>query len=532
MRLRTLIALAGAISLAFTLSCPGLAPAYWTPVNDYTYQIQHVCRDGLIIDLAYRAFVLEPSPLQWPATVTVADPNPPYTYAQVPFQIPRSKTTEGQQMQAAGFYARYLGRNYRVPWATRAPGSMMWVKVVDQDYYLRTVEDCSINTRFDPFNVGYVWAHIPYPPKTTPTYTYNPDQFWSYNSTSQITSQTNWVSKIGPGAYTVGFPGLAGPAGNAQVTAYGEAARVCKLATPPWTVSGSAILLNVRCFDPKTNGGPADAQFTASYRAGYGMGTVPYAFAFADQPSNPNTYPPNLAYQYNNTGGRITIKRQSVGKYMVYIPDNLGGFPAGSVKVTAAGATSTDCNIGSFYGFWNMQYVEVRCFAGNGLPADSYFSIVFMDGMNHLGSNIMADGYARTDTDWPPERATYSPQQQLWLRSTTSSDSGKVAISREQYMGPHPPYYVWLPFQHTQRAGSGASWDGGTVHATAYGVNAAGADNLRCQVGAWFDSMWDTWEGDLSYRQQGRMVTVYCFEPDGDRALSKFTLQYTGKLPW
>ncbi|MFL6119505.1 hypothetical protein [Actinophytocola sp.] len=517
MRRRTLVALGGIVALVMTLASPGLASAMWTPVNFYMFQTQHVCRDGLVIDLAYNDPAATQNLTSWPMTVWVYDPATHAT-ASKGFTVPRSTTTSAPDMLQSGFHAMYLSRNNKFPWTTaRAPGSQVSVAAGTQDYRVRTVENCSINTRLDPFAVGYVWAHTPTP---TPT-TYYPDQYWSYNSTMQANS----VTRTGTGTYTVSFPGLAGTGGNAQVTAYGPVARVCKLANPPMTTSGTTLRLNVRCFSAGSSGVPADAQFTASYTAGYGTANT-LAFLLADQPASAS-YRPNPTYQYNNSGGYLSVSRQSTGKYTVFIPTNSLAPWGGSVKVTAVGTTNTDCKVRDWFEWDYTEYVDVWCFGGNGLPADSMFSMAYVYRMNLLGNNLMADGYVLSDDEEPSMNSYYSPST-AYQRSATISESGNVYLRRE-YPGDYPaPYDVLLTLQNSQQlSGNGASWDGGNVQVTAYGVDEYGNQNHRCQVGNWTDDMWVDGQ---NYALSGRRVRVYCFDAGGNPAQSQFTLQYTGQL--
>ncbi|HET9141237.1 hypothetical protein [Actinophytocola sp.] len=521
MRPHRLVTLAITIAVTITLANPGLAPAMWTSVSEDMFQTEHVCRDGLTIDLA--------STLDGPRSVHVwvADQsNPPgQWFFHTSFLIPAHLTTNNtQQMRDMTlFSAKSLGRLNKVIWGplrNPAVGSQIRVAVESTDtFYTRTVESCSVNGRRDLFTTGYVWQHRE--PWTWPAavpYPFTPDQYWSYNSTGQANS----ITRTGRGVYTVQFPGLGSPGGNAQVTTYGTTPSFCKIASTRWASAGSLLRLNVRCFDPGT-GGPADGEFLASYTSGGGTANT-YAFALVDQPSGDGRSPANPSYQYNNRGGPIMVDHSPKvpGRYTVTIPTIYAVSPGGTAKVTAVGDTAADCRLVWFGPAQASQIAVVQCYTGTGQAADQQFTIAYMDHMNVIGDNMMSYAYALVDEPWRQDRGyTTNPAYQF---SRAMDRTGSVRIGARDY--DDSPFDVLLPYQRGGFSPQGQSWDGGTVHVTAYGNG-----TTRCQLGGWSDGgdeIWGSMPGEVP--QVGRVATVICFDAKGARAGSAFTLQYTGQI--
>ena len=483
--------------LLLGLVSPGPAAAVWTSVDGLYYlQVNRVCRDGLVADIGAST-----APGDYP--VYVADGSASSTFQQAfytkAFPLPLASTGAVPEMKWPFEHVQSLGRRYRATWTpARTPGSTVKVTVGRSQIFTQAVvEDCAVGTPVDPFGVGYVWADDP------ARASYRPSAYWSYNSRLL----DNTVTRTAAGTYFVDFPGLAGTGGNAHVTAFGTAAATCKIGGTRWYPYGTAMRLAVRCF--AANGTPADARFTASYAAGGGSANT-YAFAWADQPATKGPYVARAAYQYNNSGGAVTVTRLDVGRYRVTVPNLYGPAAAGSVKVTAVGDTPVSCQVESWGPSATAEEVGVRCSTTTGQAADQQFTIAYMDGMNHLGDNLMADGYVWANE---PQSAGYTPWP-TYQRSTTITQSGTVTITRSGV----GVYDVFLPYQRTgYTRGSGSSWDGGNVHVSAYGTTAA-----RCQTGFWRNS--------AGQEPDGRYVRVYCFTAAGAPADRTFTMQYTAQL--
>ncbi|MET8450099.1 hypothetical protein [Streptomyces sp. NPDC005209] len=206
---------------------------------------------------------------------------------------------------------------------------------------------------------GYVWANQPAAASYTPSPTYQ------FNSAGSV----NTITRSGVGQYTVRLPSIGSAAGHVQVTAYGDVLARCK--TVNWYPSGTAQLVNVRCFT--FGGSPRDTQFTLTYTRGTGLlRATPAAYAWANQPTTAS-YTPATAYQYNSAGYANRITRQGVGVYRVWTPGMALGY--GDVQVTAYGLDSRYCKVD----YWTPSTgIQVRCFSTVGAPADTYFDVSFV----------------------------------------------------------------------------------------------------------------------------------------------------------
>jgi hypothetical protein len=99
-------------------------------------------------------------------------------------------------------------------------------------------------------------------------------------------------------------------------------------------------------------------------------------YVWANSPSVAS-YTPSTTYQYNSTGAINTITRSGVGAYAVRFPGlkTLGGV----AQVTSYGGGNTYCNVGSWFLSGTDTVVNVRCFAPNGTPADSMYTVLFLN---------------------------------------------------------------------------------------------------------------------------------------------------------
>jgi hypothetical protein len=336
----------------------------------------------------------------------------------------------------------------------------------------------------DPFTAGYVWND-----RTSQAGCYQPASSYSYNSRGSVNS----VCRTGVGTYLVHFADLASSGGNVQVSAYGSTASNCKVGY--WVPSGTEEQAAVYCFS--FSGAAQDSYFTASFTSGGGSANT-IQFAWANQPSTAS-YTPSSAYQYNNRGGGLaTITRGGVGSYTVSFPDSFGPAAAGGVKVTAYGSTSGQCKT-TFWGpSGSNELVGVQCYNSAGSASDEYFSVAYVNGMNILGDNLMADAYAWANQ---PSTASYTPAL-AYQSSTTIASSGTITISRAAAGS----YDVFLPFQDQ-------GLDGGHVQVTAYG-----SGSNRCQVGGWFTT------------SGGRTARIYCYSNAGVLTDSYFAVQYAGRV--
>lgn len=205
---------------------------------------------------------------------------------------------------------------------------------------------------------AYVWANQP----TTAAYT--PSTSYQFNSAGA----TNTITRSGVGRYTVRIPSIGSAAGHVQVTAYGDVRARCKVVN--WYLSGTAQLINVRCFT--LGGALQDNRYTLTYVRGTGIQrTTPAAYAWANQPATA-AYNPAASYSYNSTGVENRISRVGVGTYRFWP----SGMPLGNgnVQVSAYGADSRHCKVD----YWTPRTgVQVRCYTAAGALSDAYYDVAF-----------------------------------------------------------------------------------------------------------------------------------------------------------
>ncbi len=192
------------------------------------------------------------------------------------------------------------------------------------------------------------------------------------------------VTKKGTGMYQVTFEGITpntsgekmsggfeGFKGNVIATPYGTQARRCKVIS--WQNASNKVSINVATTD--FNGQPADSKFVVSYSSD---NTNQAAFVWANSAKNGTTYTPNTTYQMNNAGtADNTITRTGVGTYKVTLP-GLKASSASNAIVTPYGSTNAYANIVRWVGnSAKGTDVTVKCFAPDGTPIDSQFSLLY-----------------------------------------------------------------------------------------------------------------------------------------------------------
>jgi len=177
--------------------------------------------------------------------------------------------------------------------------------------------------------------------------------------------------------YTVRLPNLAASAGHVQVTAWYDFWALCKVAN--WGPSGSDEIVNVRCYN--RTGAAKDVLFSLTYvnqlnilglSSGFDPDGHDSAYAWASQPGTAS-YPPSTNYQFDNfTNNAATGTRTATGTYgMTFGNSNLN---VGDAQVTAYAGGTQFCGIA----YWNAGAgIQVRCYALDGTPADSYYTIAF-----------------------------------------------------------------------------------------------------------------------------------------------------------
>ena len=210
-------------------------------------------------------------------------------------------------------------------------------------------------------DLAFAYAHL----ATSANYAPSSQGSWNPAGASRVT-------RTGVGQYRVTFSGLAaqlpqGVYGHVQVNAVGTSNAYCNAYN--WGTNGATdVLVDVRCFEAPT-GAPVDRRFTVLFL----VPSEHLAYAWADKPAA-NEYSPSALYSSNPAGGFITIGRRGVGDYTVeWAFVDLEIFGYGNAQVTAFGA-NTRCSVK--YLPLAGTSVRVQCFAPNGSPVDSRFSVV------------------------------------------------------------------------------------------------------------------------------------------------------------
>jgi hypothetical protein len=223
--------------------------------------------------------------------------------------------------------------------------------------------------------MAYLWADQAAVTLQTP---YTPLLPWQFNSTGA----PNSVTRTGIGAYTASLPNVGSWSGHVQVTPYGTGSERCKVSN--WNPVGSTLEVRVLCF--ASTGTPANSRFTLTYVIANSL--IGAAAQFSALPSESGAYVwaneatsafyvPNANYQWDDFSvlpGQITVSRAVKGSYTVDFTNH--SLDWGHVQVTGYGAGSEYCKVA----WWNnTDRVQVRCFDSSGQPADTRFTVSFLD---------------------------------------------------------------------------------------------------------------------------------------------------------
>jgi hypothetical protein len=357
---------------------------------------------------------------------------------------------------------------------------------------------------FVPGVWGYAWTQ-----QTTGTFVADPN--WSGNSASGEGYPTDLpptVIQIATGRYTVSWPQIgytlgvnATNIGNVQVTAVDGSSNWC-IAFPSIGTDGAGgdLHVAVNCFN--SAGAPVDSQFNVSYyRRDDTIGAQTAYVMQLNGMTNAigQSFTENAEWQYNSTGALNSMVRTGTGAYTMTMPGQ--NFSGGTVEVTALGGGGvqvTNCKVGSWSVSGANLIVNVRCFAPNGAPANSQFSVKAAKRWPEGGQQYF---YVRannpTATDYTPTLST----QQGWMNAFLGDGeyTGPATIHRNGTGS----YRVRLPLMNPYYS---------TVKVTAYGTTSG-----HCKVLDWYYGPGE--ETD---------VEVRCFTAAGSPANMQFTLTYTG----
>lgn len=169
------------------------------------------------------------------------------------------------------------------------------------------------------------------------------------------------------GRYRVVFTGLgarlpANVGGHVQVVGVGPGKAYCNAQT--W---GGAPDLSVYVGCHSATGTPVDAKFAVLF-------TPPaahLAYAWADAPTA-TRYQAYGVFASNPVGGAVTILRSGVGRYEIQwtgVDAEIRDY--GNPQVTPWGEGNAHCKVYTL----NPEFVSVRCYASNGVPADAQYVV-------------------------------------------------------------------------------------------------------------------------------------------------------------
>lgn len=226
------------------------------------------------------------------------------------------------------------------------------------------------NALITPFTLGYVFEQ--YDAGFNPTFGYAwlnaPGDVSSISDTLYqhvvAGGGTVTASRQSAGDHRLNFPGIQ-PATYVGVTPYDATTR-CRI--EGWFPDTGT---SVDTFCGGASGVDTKATVYVARRTGpLGFGEIG-ATAWVADPTASSSRPPR-AYRWSSSGKSPRITRSGPGVYTVRFP----GLPnGGAAFVTAYGTSDRTCQVGSISKSTQIPTVGVRCFRGNGRPADSRFTI-------------------------------------------------------------------------------------------------------------------------------------------------------------
>jgi hypothetical protein len=300
----------------------------------------------------------------------------------------------------------------------------------------------------------------------------------------------NSVERFSTGKYAVYLPSLdvgALNAGTALVTTLSTNAKhLCVVDDWGWH-SPDPAEIDVACYN--RSGVATDGTFSASLIDAQSL-TGKAAYVWANDPTNPTTYVPDVSYQYNSTGATNTITRLSMGRYAVRLPGLATS--RGNVQVAAKHVASSNvpavCRVLSWGPSTTDLVVTVQCRNLSTAKADADFALFFSQGQGLKGSGHVPVAYLEANQ---PTTASYTPDP---LRRFSSA--GLAPHVTRSGVG---RYLVTLPGMPR----------GGAAQVTPYGTGAS-----FCVLS--------------SIRKVGtpQQVGVHCFKTNGDPVDSEFGLSY------
>jgi hypothetical protein len=258
---------------------------------------------------------------------------------------------------------------------------------------------------------------------------YTPDGTHQYNSLGN----TNTITRVGPGQYTVTFAGLAGVhGGNVQVTPRGSDSVLCKV--DGWQASGTDVTAGVFCVQGVT---ATDSEFLASFEA-INQADPDLAYTHYDPPATPVvTETPDPTRSWDVTGIYTPT-------HQVLLTTPVSGFAMEHVTGDVQGAD-----------FCNFAIPPaVRCWDASGAPVDKAFS--YVKGLGRIPESALRGAYAVYDIAPGDVFPSYVPGTQHSSFSSTSIVVSRLSVGL---------YAVLIP-------GAASGGSNAMVHVTAFDLGA------------------------------------------------------------
>lgn len=315
------------------------------------------------------------------------------------------------------------------------------------------------------------------------SHSYRPEAAFSFNSTGQGIT----ITRSGVGKYSVEFFGL-GPValqGTVDVSGQGEnTADSCE--TTGWgpDSTGNNLVVGVDCFAP--SGARANGLYNVAFTSG-GSTTGTTDYVWANKPTA-GSYTPDLAYQFNSSGGTNRIQHLAAGQYKVILPGPV--VSGGTVKVTAYGTNSNFCQVVQWLAVSPGQNVFVDCFTAAGAPVNNRFTMTFTASDDLLGSGVDS-GYLWGDQ---PTASNYTPDLTYQFDSVGTTATVDRFLTGS-YIGQFP---------------SASEGSTGTEQTTAYGSTPA-----HCIADGPGGTVGNTQTAD-----------VFCFDTSGNPLDVTYTMQW------
>jgi hypothetical protein len=300
----------------------------------------------------------------------------------------------------------------------------------------------------------------------------------------------NSVERFSAGEYAVHLPDLnvgALNAGTALVTTVGgNGNHLCLVDDFGWHTPDPAEI-DVRCYN--RSGVLTDGTYSASLLDSQSL-TGKSGYVWANDPTQPATYIPDVSYQYNSTGAQNSITRLSKGRYDVDFPGLATA--RGNVQIasrfTAVSEKPALCRALGWGPSATDLVVNVQCRNLSGAKADAQFDLFFGQGEGLKGNGHVPVAYLDANQ---PTTASYTPDPQRRYSSV-----GAVSHVTRSGVGRYLVTLAGMP-------------KGGAAQVTPYGTGTS-----FCVLS--------------SIRTVGtpQQVGVSCFKLNGDRVDSEFGLSY------